>query len=242
MPKAKRGESEVAALLRHHRKEVDKAKKVETLEDELDNNVPIVPKAPPAINVGRVAANSGHPPEGGPRDLGGAYPSGSDLPPCGLPPDGGPDGCGGDLEIVKAAAFVFVSTYDHISTGHSSHKPHEHKHATIPPITPPSNPPESRAHLVRPQSKFHRKLMLDPFLSQVLPKDPQRRLECLLWMHDLQVTDTSALIHGFRSYDLAGDILDVFKRASVLWSKREAARARVRRGPYMMPPRASRSF
>ena len=91
MPKAKRGESEVAALLRHHRKESDKANKVETLEDVLDDTLPIVPKAPLASSsVGRVAATSGHPPEGGPRDLGGAYLSGSDLPPCGLPPGWGP--------------------------------------------------------------------------------------------------------------------------------------------------------
>ena len=51
----------------------------------------------------------------------------------------------------------------------------------------------------------------------------------------MHIVSTSALIHGMRRSELAGDVLDMHDRASSLWAMREAARARVNRGFHYRP-------
>ena len=81
----------MAALLQQARKEAEQANELDVFAEDKFEKVSVTPKTPPAnLSVGAVASSSGHPPEGGPRDLGGANPSGSDPPPLWTPPGWGP--------------------------------------------------------------------------------------------------------------------------------------------------------
>ena len=135
-----------------------------------------------------------------------------------------------DLEYIQAAALHVARTFGTGESAHAADAPPCFMHNSTGTAAP------ARARLVRGSSQFYQTIFLDPFLVQSLPKEEPDRTHTLLWLYDMGITESSALIHGFRSTELAGPALSTFRRIEVLWRKREAARARVGRGPFYKPP------